>query len=391
MQTIITVIKKELKDTLRDKKTLFSAIILPALAIPLLLLGVSSLQKSLIDKENVKELKVVLMNAPEAVAEQFQDETISLLASTNLENAKDSVANEVFDAVLVFDSSFKDKVDSLETGEVELYYKSTNIMVQRRVEEKLNAYKALILDQRMTKLNIPAPVLQPVQVETINVASAKEQIGDTIGGFIPYIFILFCFMGCMYPALDLITGEKERGTIETLLTVPASRFSILIGKTITIALVGVVAAVMTIGGMVVALNLGTGIPPSFMETLGDMLSFKFIFMLFAMLLPLSFFFAGVLSAMVVRTSSFKEAQSYVTPMSFVVIVPAMIAMMPGVELNFQLAFIPILNVALATKEIIGGTINLGHFAVIVLSLIVFATLAVFVSYQQFSQEKNVLK
>lgn len=391
MHTIITVIKKELKDTLRDKKTLFSAIILPALAIPLLLLGVSSLQKSLIDKEKAKELKVVLMNAPEAVAQQFEDETISLLASQNLEQAKDSVANEVFDAVLVFDPTFKDHVDSLQTGVVELYYKSTNIMVKRRIEEKLNAYKALVLNERMVTLNIPAPVLQPVKLETINVASAKEQIGDTIGGLIPYIFILFCFMGCMYPALDLITGEKERGTIETLLTVPASRFSILIGKTITIALVGVVAAVMTIGGMVVALNLGTGIPASFMESIGDMLNLKFILMLFAMLLPLSFFFAGVLSAMVVRTSSFKEAQSYVTPMTFVVIVPAMVAMMPGIELNWQLAFIPILNVALATKEIIGGTMHLGQFAVIVLSLIAFATLAVFISYQQFSQEKNVLK
>lgn len=391
MHTIITVLKKELKDTLRDKKTLFSAIILPALTIPLLLLGVSSLQKNLIDKEKAKELKVVLMNAPEAVAEQFQEETINLLASENLENAKDSVAKEVFDAVLVFDPSFKDNIDSLETGVVELYYKSTNIMVQRRVEEKLNAYKTLVLDKRMAELNIPAPVLKPVQVETINVASVKEQMGDKIGGFIPYIFIIFCFMGCMYPALDLITGEKERGTIETLLTVPASRFSILIGKTIAIALVGVVAAVMTIAGMVIALNLGTDIPSGFMDSISDMLSLKFILMLFAMLLPLSFFFAGVLSAMVVRTSSFKEAQSYVTPMNFVVIVPAMVAMMPGVELNWQLAFIPILNVALATKEIIAGTIHLGHFAVIVLSLITFATLAVFISYQQFSQEKNVLK
>ncbi|WMX15873.1 ABC transporter permease [Aureispira sp. CCB-E] len=391
MHTIITVIKKELKDTLRDKKTLFSAIILPALAIPLLLMGVSSLQKDLIKKEKAKELKVVLMNAPEAVAQQFEDESINLLISADLEHAKDSVASEVFDAVLVFDPSFKEQIDSLETGVVEFYYKSTNIMVQRRIEEKLNAYKAVVLDERMERLNISAAVLQPIKIETVNVASVKEQVGETIGGLIPYIFILFCFMGCMYPALDLITGEKERGTIETLLTVPASRFSILIGKTITIALVGVVAAVMTIGGMVAALNLGTGIPAGLMTSIGDMLNLKFIFMLFAMLLPLSFFFAGVLSAMVVRTSSFKEAQSYVTPMTFVVIVPAMVAMMPGVELNWQMAFIPILNVALATKEIIGGTMDLGLFAIIVLSLIAFATLAVFVSYQQFSQEKNVLK
>lgn len=391
MHIILTVIKKELRDTLRDKKTLFSAILLPALAIPLLILGISSLQSNLINKEKEKELKVVLMNAPELVAEQFQDEHITLLASMDLASAKDSVANENLDAVLDFDTSFRRNIDSLETGVVKFYYKSTNIMVKRRLEEKLNAYKAIVLSQRMEQLNIPQSVLNPVQIETINVASFKEQIGDEIGGLIPYVFILFCFMGCMYPALDLITGEKERGTIETLLTVPASRFSILIGKTITIALVGVVASVMTIAGMVVALNLGTGIPDGLMSSIGDMVSLKFIVMLFAMLLPLSFFFAGVLSAMVVRTSSFKEAQSYVTPMTFVVIVPAMVAMMPGVQLDWQLAFIPILNVALATKEIIGGTIHMGQYAVIVLSLIAFATLAVFISYQQFSQEKNVLK
>lgn len=391
MHTIITVIKKELKDTLRDKKTLFSAIILPALAIPLLLLGVSSLQEKMINKEKAKVLKVVLMDAPEVLAEQFQDETILLLSSSDLEQAKDSVTNELLDAVLFFDASFKENIDSLETGNVQFYYKSTNIMVKRRIEEKLNAYKMAVLRERLTALNIPMPVLEPMSVQTVNIASEKEQIGDTIGGLIPYIFILFCFMGCMYPALDLITGEKERGTIETLLTVPASRFSILIGKTITIAIVGVVAAVMTIGGMVVALNLGTGIPESFMTSIGDMLNLKFILMLFAMLLPLSFFFAGVLSAMVVRTSSFKEAQSYVTPMTFVVIVPAMVAMMPGIELSWQLSFIPILNVALATKEIIAGTIHMGQYFVIVLSLIAFAMLAVFISYQQFSQEKNVLK
>lgn len=391
MHTIITVIKKELKDTLRDKKTLFSAIILPALAIPLLLLGVSSLQKKMINKEKAKVLKVVLMGAPEVLAEQFQDESILLLASSDLEQARDSVASELLDAVLFFDASFKKNIDSLETGKVQLYYKSTNLMVKRRIEEKLNAYKMTVLKERLAALNIPMPVLEPMSVQTVNIASEKEQIGDTIGGLIPYIFILFCFMGCMYPALDLITGEKERGTIETLLTVPASRFSILIGKTITIAIVGVVAAVMTIGGMVVALNLGTGIPESFMTSIADMLNLKFILMLFAMLLPLSFFFAGVLSAMVVRTSSFKEAQSYVTPMTFVVIVPAMVAMMPGIELNWQLSFIPILNVALATKEIIAGTMHLGQYFVIVLSLIAFATLAVFISYQQFSQEKNVLK
>ena len=222
-------------------------------------------------------------------------------------------------------------------------------------------------------------------LQEINIASAKEQLGDIVGGFIPYIFILFCFMGCMYPALDLITGEKERGTIETLLTVPASRFKILMGKTFTIALVGIVAALMTIGGLVVGINFIDDIPNEFLSSISDLISLKFIVMLLAMLLPLSLFFAGVLSAVVVRASSFKEAQSYVTPMSFLVIIPAMIALMPGMELSWSTALIPILNVALATKEIVGGTMNMFMYSGIVFSLILFAVGAVYLSFREFSK------
>jgi sodium transport system permease protein len=391
MHTIITVIKKELKDTLRDRKTLFSAIILPALAMPLLIFGVMSMEKNLIDQEKTKDLKIALVNVPEKVKEQLKEETFNLVDNIDLASAKDSVEAETFDAVLEFNSDFQTKIDSLESGGIKMYYKSTNMMVLKRVEKKMDWYESVIIQERINKLGIAPEVLKPVELQTINVASAKEQIGEVIGGFIPYVFIIFCFMGCMYPALDLITGEKERGTIETLLTVPASRFKILIGKTITIALVGIVAAFMTIAGMAGGLSFIEGIPPHFLAIISDMVNPKFIIMLFAMLVPLSLFFAGVLSAVVVRTSSFKEAQSYVTPMTFIIIIPAMVAMMPGVELSWQNAFIPILNVALATKEIIAGTIHMAQYAAIVVSLLAFAVLAVFISHKEFSKEENVLK
>ena len=195
----------------------------------------------------------------------------------------------------------------------------------------------------------------------------------------------------MYPAIDLITGEKEKGTMETLLSSPASRFQILIGKMLTISIVGLSAALMTIVGMVVGLKFLPNIPQDFLATINDMVSAKFLIMLFAMLIPLSIFFAGILSATVIRAKSFKEAQTMVTPMMFVIIIPAMLAMIPGVVLNWQTAFIPILNIALATKQIIAGTINLAMYATIVFSLIAFALLAAFVSYKQFSKESMVLK
>ncbi len=391
MKTIFTVIKKELTDTLRDKKTLFSAILLPALAMPLLLLGVTKLQQNLLNKEQNKQLKVALIGAPQNIVSQFKDTTFVLVNDIALAGVKDSINNGSLDAVLEFKPDFQEKVSSLQSGGLNLYYKSTNLMVEKRIREKLDSYKSIVMNDRIKQLELSSEALEPLSISKIDIASPKEQIGKMIGGFIPYIFIIFCFMGCMYPALDLITGEKERGTIETLLTVPASRFKILMGKTITIALIGISAALMTIAGMFVGLKFIDGIPPDFLNAINDILGLKFILMLFAMLIPLSVFFAGLLSAIVVRASSFKEAQSYVTPLSFVIIIPAMIALMPGVELTWQTVWIPILNIALATKEIIAGTIQPAHYIVVVGSLILLAIVAVFFSLKQFSKETMVLK
>ena len=110
-----------------------------------------------------------------------------------------------------------------------------------------------------------------------------------------------------------------------------------------------------------------------------------------MLFPLSIFFAGLLSAIVIRAKTFKEAQSLVTPMTFIIIIPALIATLPGVELGWQTSFIPVLNIALATKEIIAGTINMLQYAIVVISLVVLALLSAYVSYKQFSKESMVLK
>ena len=391
MKTIFTVIKKELTDTLRDRKTLISAILLPALAMPLIILGVTKLQKNLMDKEQNKQLKVALIGAPENIVSQFSDSTFLVVENVALAGVNDSIENGSIDALLEFDADFNKKISTLSSGGLKLYYKSTNLLVEKRIREKLDNYKAVIMNDRIKQLNISSETLEPLSIVKIDIASSKEQIGKMIGGFIPYIFIILCFTGCMYPALDLITGEKERGTLETLLTVPASRFKILIGKTITIALVGIAAAIMAIAGMFISLKFIDDIPQDFLNVINDLLGLKFILMLFAMLIPLSIFFAGLLSAIVVRASSFKEAQSYVTPLTFVIIIPAMIALMPGVELTWQTAWIPILNIALATKEIIAGTIQSSQYLAVVGSLILLAVLAVFFSLKQFSKETMVLK
>ena len=391
MNTIFTVLKKELKDTLRDRRTLISAVIIPALIIPILLIGVTKLQTTLMKKEGVKQLKIAIIGNPENFREQLEDSTFKIFTSYKIEDAKQAVAKDSLDAIIEFQPYFFANVNDMKSGNMNLYYKSTNLMLYSRISEKLEIIKSQILQERIKKLNISEETLVPFSVRKVDIATVKEQLGKMIGGFLPYIFIIFCFTACMYPAIDLITGEKEKGTMETLLSSPASRFQILIGKMLTISIVGLSAALMTIVGMVVGLKFLPDIPSDFLATINDIVSVKFIVMLFAMLIPLSIFFAGLLSALVIRAKSFKEAQTMVTPMMFVIIIPAMLALIPGVVLNWQTAFIPVLNIALATKEIIAGTINMAMYAAIVFSLIAFALLAAFISYKQFSKESMVLK
>ena len=391
MHTILTVIKKELIDTLRDRRTLISAIIMPALLLPIMLYGFTKLQTTIMKKEESKKLKVALLDAPAMFATTFDTSKYELLSDVTIEGGRDAILNDSLDAMVAFVDGYANKVNNSGTGKVNMWYKSTNLSVKDRLSTIVDDYEQGILDTRIVDLSLTKEAINPIELYQYDIAPKKEQLGKLAGGILPYLFIIFCFTGCMYPGLDLITGEKERGTIETLLTVPASRFKILLGKVITIALVGLAAAVMTILGLVAALKFLPDIPEDLLETISNIIQFKYVMMLFIMIFPLSFFFAGMISAMVVKAKSFKEAQSILTPISFVIIMPALIGMMPGIELTWATAAIPILNIALATKEIVAGTINMGHYFFIVASLVVIAIVAVFISYKQFSKEGMVLK
>jgi len=390
MKTIITVFKKELLDTLRDRRTLLTAIVMPALLMPLLMYGFTQLSKSIMEKEENKKLKVALIDAPADFVSKLDTAKFELLYGIDKKDGGAQILADSLDALIGFSKTYEEKIKSMKSGVVDMWYKSTNLSVKGRLSDIIDGYEEEIMETRIEELELTKDAIDPIFLKQWDIAPNNEKIGKMVGGFLPYIFIIFCFMGCMYPSLDLITGEKERGTIETLLTVPASKFNILLGKVLTIALVGLSAALMTILGLIIAVKFLPDLPEEILEAMTNIVGIKFVLLLFAMLIPMAIFFGGVISAMVVKAKSFKEAQSIVTPVSFIVFIPAMIALLPGVELDWTTVFIPILNVALATKEIVAGTIEPMHYIVTLVSLIVLALASVAFSYRQFSKEGMVL-
>jgi sodium transport system permease protein len=174
-----------------------------------------------------------------------------------------------------------------------------------------------------------------------------------VGGCFHYIFIIL-FHGRDVPAIDLGAGERNAAPWR-LLTAPVNRFHILLGKFGVVVLSGLVSASVSILGLFIAIKQSSEIPQQFMDVIVKMLGWDTILLVLSLLLPLTIFFAGILLSVSLTARSFKEAQSMISPLNIAVIVPAAIGLVPGIKMSYTTAMIPVLNVSLATKEIIAGT------------------------------------
>ncbi len=272
-----------------------------------------------------------------------------------------------------------------------IFFNGTDVGMIERAKAYIEYVSEKLKKERYRELNIKETALTPIASTYRNIASNKEMIGKLAGGILPYIFIAFGFLGCMYPAIDLFTGEKERGTIETLLTTPVPRWKLLFGKMGVVVLSGLLAATFALLGLILSIEVFHLIEdPEFLDVIHEILSPGFILLLYLLLLPLTVFFAGVMIPLAVRAKSFKEAQSVISPLNIVIVLPAMIGMFPGIELNAVTALIPVVNVVLATKELIAGTLE---WSLIGLSFAVMCGLAiimVLLSYKRFGSERSVL-
>ncbi len=394
MKTIFDIARKEFIDTLRDKRTLLVMIVVPLLLFPVIFSFVSNIQQNSMEEARERQLTIgysARQHDNEFLTFLAEQENVKLIPLQSTEGKTSLIKQDSLDAILGFSEAFYNQIDNMQTGTVEFFYESTEEGVEERITGVFTSFEDNLVSQRLKKINVDARVINPVEVAHRDVATTQEKIGKYAGGIIPYVFILFCFIGAMYPAIDLFTGEKERMTIETILTSPVKRIQILSGKMVVVVATGIFSALLAIVGLFIGLNFADALPNEIIEVTGDILQVEFIILLLTMLIPLTIFFAGILIPISIYAKSFKEAQSIITPINILVIVPAIIGMLPGVELSVGTAAIPIVNIALATKEIIAGTINYGLLTMVYGSLIVIALAGVFFSVRYFAQENNILR
>lgn len=393
----LIILIKELTDMIRDRRTMFMMVVMPLVVIPLLAITAIKLTQSQIEKAKDKELRVAVIGetaAPELFKRLSKEENFFLVTMTNADSARAMTAEQTLDGVVIIPQDFSEFVEGDKQATIRLIFKSSESLnaARRRIEAIIDQYDREIVNERIGRLQLDETLFDAIAIEREDVASTEEKFAENAGGFLPYIFIIFGFMGSIYPALDLGAGEKERGTLETILSSPASRFDIVMGKFLVVLLFSIATAFLAmLGVLIMVYQFLPTIETNITQTVMDMLGPRRIFIIMSMVLPVSAFFAAVALAISIFARSFKEAQSMMAPLNIIIILPAMIGMLPGFKLSAVTAAIPILNLSLATKAILGGSADPILIAEVYLSLFFLAGVSIYGCAKWFNREETLFR
>lgn len=391
LQKPLIVYRKEIRDMLRDKRTIRSMVIMPLVAFPLLFLGISFVAANFSGAAKTEVSPVMIRggnDSPKVVAALHALSTIQILPYRD--DAIKEVANKDIRAVIEIPSGFDAAIGSQHPKKVSIDYFKNNDKSEEaedKIEKFFNSYRDQLVRQELAMHGLSPTLMDPFTVESQNVASPSQVGAAVIGGFIPYLIIIFSFTGATYPAMDLAAGEKERGTMETLLSSPISRTDIVLGKFFTVVTASVVTAILSLISMGASFAWAK---PKLLAAAHSTFQMSIepstVAVVVVMLLPLAILFASALLAVSLLAKSFREAQTYVGPMSFIVIAPAVIGAFPGVELNWKTALVPILNTSLVSKEIIAGSYPWLYIVAIFAMTCVYAGIAIAWAVRMFNRE-----
>lgn len=396
LRNVGVVYRKELTEWLRDKRTLISTVIVPLLIFPVLIFGFSYLAVSLVGQAEKETPKVVILggqDSPQVLSVLNKLKDIQIVPYSA--EWKTQITEKQIRAAVDVPQGFQAALERGEEKTVKIYFYEGELKSSigaSHVEKSLKDYRDEVIKERLTARNIAASVLKPFDIKQENVAPPEKVSGATFGGFIGYMVILLCMTGAIYPAIDLTAGEKERGTMETILSSPIGRIDLVLGKFLLVLNAALATAALSVLSMGVSFTVmrhlnasahgGRGEAASLLLQLGP----KPVLFIFAMALPLAVFFAAALMTIALFAKTYKEAQSYLTPMTFLVVIPAVASLLPGVELTPKLALIPVLSTSLVCKEIIAGTYHWNSIAVIFASTCVYAGAALLIAVKMFQRE-----
>lgn len=417
-----TVYVKELVDILRDRRTLVAMILVPIVLYPLIMLGgIQAVSTHATDIENEKiiigverradwenvikpllEEEQAIVNRMRAAArargtgEQESDDIPIPLAeilgdpkaTAQLDGAVRQ--HDVDCGVIVEDPGWAVN-DTADPIVLKFKFQPENArgeFAARRLKDALQRVAEHRLQAQLQALNVDPRIVEPIVITDELLTTS----GSILGLILPLVLVLMTITGAIYPAIDLTAGERERGTLESLMACPVPVIDLIVGKFLVVTTISIAGAALNLASVTATVYFG-GFEQA-LETQSASNGGGFPIHVFPVILlcliPFAVFMSAVMIAVCSCARTFKEAQNYVTPLIIAVVVAGGIAALPGAKLAGVIVVTPVANMVLLTRELLSGvTIAPATFAWVLLSTSLYAATAVAIAAQVFGRESVV--
>ncbi|MHB0959818.1 MAG: ABC transporter permease subunit/CPBP intramembrane protease [Pirellulaceae bacterium] len=411
---IARLTRKELRETLRDRRTVITLVLMPLLVYPLI--SISFNKSVLLTAEQTAQIVYSIgVSTPEhaQVLAGFLVRGERLLQAQRSEGESPHTATgagtahllskaESWEIFTLADASLESQVADLNvhmavrlrplttpsgnrrsTVECQLLYQDSSPASQRAmriVEDRLRAVNDATLRARLARAGLPAEL--PATVTLKGVATSGRTAPFSLATLVPLVLILMTITGAVYPAIDLTAGERERGTLETLIAAPISRVALLIAKYVAVLTVAVLTALVNLVAMTITILSSSLHEQLFPEGLSITLMAE----IFGLMVLFAAFFSAIMLAVTSFARSFKEAQAYLIPVMLLAISPGLLSLMPGLQLSGLLAVTPLVNIVLLSRDLLENSISPAMAALAIASTAIYALVAIGLASKVFGND-----
>lgn len=386
MRNIFTIMKKEFDRFFKDRRMVVSTVLLPGIMIYFVYTIMGSAMGSQFHTEEEYKYRIEVVNMPALMEEVFTEDTFEIknVEEVDIENLSDRISNKEVDAVILFDDNFTEAVSQIGTTDIEVYYNST-------VSESSEAYQVIsnILDTVESSIVDVFKVNADLEKQ-YDLCTDKDMAAFFMAMIMPMLLISFLFSGSMAVAPESIAGEKERGTIATLLVTPIKRSHIAIGKIVSLSVISLLSGLSSFIGIILAL-------PSYMESVMGSVDMKVYGVkeygaVLIVIIATVLLIVSMISVISAYAKSVKEASSFISPIMIVSMLLGITTMFgTGAAQPIWVYLIPMYNSVQCFSSIFSFELSMMPILVTFISNLVYAFVLGFILTKMFDNEKIMFK
>lgn len=390
MRNILTIFKKEFTRVIKDKRLAFSVILMPGLMIYLIYSLMGNMMTEFIGRVDTHNSRIVVENLPDPieqliVAANYKGYREELVGT--IDDAKARLKNKEIDLIIIFPENFVELINNRKNesdplASFEVIYDSTEAHSVKAYQEMVffvNQYEAIKVEEA---LGYSPNYIQ--YSDPVDIADAREISGKQMGTMLPFLIIIFLFSGAMSIGPESISGEKERGTIATLLVTPVKRRDIAVGKILSTTALSVISAVSSFIGILASM-------PKLMadaEIESNIYGMKEYFLIFLVMVTTVLVVVGLVSIVSAFAKSVKEASMYVLPLYFISMILGILTMFNTTVTTSPIPFlVPLYNSINSLSSIFMFQISYVNIFICIVSNLVYSIFLIFILTKMFDSEK----